>query len=70
MNEFKILEVKQSVFADNRKEADELRADLKKQGVFLLNLMSSPESGKTTTLCHTMESFDCDRWQVPGYNAA
>ncbi len=50
MREFKILEIKQSVFDDNQKQADLLRAKLKKEHTFLLNLMSSPGSGKTTTL--------------------
>ena len=49
MKEFKVLEIKESVFADNEKRADELRAELKEKKVFLLNLMSSPGSGKTTT---------------------
>lgn len=51
----KILEIKQSVFASNDREADALRARLKDKGVFLLNLMSSPGSGKTTTLLRTIE---------------
>ena len=50
METVRILEVKQSVFANNDAQADKLRADLKQQGVSLLNLMSSPGSGKTTTL--------------------
>jgi hydrogenase nickel incorporation protein HypB len=50
MNEFRILEIKQSVFADNDREADRLRGELKEKGVFLLNLMSSPGAGKTTAL--------------------
>ena len=54
MSNFKILEIKQSVFADNNKQADLLRADLKKEKTFLLNLMSSPGSGKTTTLTKTI----------------
>lgn len=55
MKEFKILEIKQSVFADNDKRADEVRKELKEKKVFLLNLMSSPGSGKTTTLTRTIE---------------
>ncbi|MGO5053303.1 hydrogenase nickel incorporation protein HypB [Lachnospiraceae bacterium LCP25S3_G4] len=54
MREFKILEIKQSVFDDNQKQADLLRAKLKKEHTFLLNLMSSPGSGKTTTLTKTI----------------
>lgn len=55
MGEFRILEIKQSVFADNDKRADEVRKELKAKKVFLLNLMSSPGSGKTTTLTKTIE---------------
>ena len=50
MDEVKIIEIKKSVFADNEKDADSLRTELKEKKVFLLNLMSSPGSGKTTTL--------------------
>lgn len=50
MDEVKIIEVKQSVFADNDRDADRLRAQLKDEKTFLLNLMSSPGSGKTTLL--------------------
>ena len=57
MDNVKILEIKQSVFASNDREADALRARLKEKGVFLLNLMSSPGSGKTTTLCRTIEAL-------------
>ena len=55
MAEFKVLEIKQSIFEDNDKDAEAVRAELKEKGVFLLNLMSSPGSGKTTTLCRTIE---------------
>lgn len=55
MGEFRILEVKQSVFADNNRRAEEVRKQLKDKKVFLLNLMSSPGSGKTTTLTRTIE---------------
>jgi hydrogenase nickel incorporation protein HypB len=57
MNNFKILEIKQSVFEDNDRQADLLREDLKKDKTFLLNLMSSPGSGKTTTLMKTINSL-------------
>ena len=57
MKDYKVLEVKQSVFSANEKEADELRLSLKGKGVFLLNLMSSPGSGKTTTLSRTIENL-------------
>ena len=50
MEEIRIIEVKQSVFEDNNKDAEELRKKLKEEKTFLLNLMSSPGSGKTTTL--------------------
>lgn len=50
MSDIKIIEVKESIFADNNKDADDLRAQLKAEKTFLLNLMSSPGSGKTTTL--------------------
>lgn len=50
MDDVKIIEVKQSVFADNDRDADLLRAQLKEDKTFLLNLMSSPGSGKTTLL--------------------
>lgn len=57
MKDYKVLEVKQSIFSTNDKEADELRLSLKGKGVFLLNLMSSPGSGKTTTLSRTIENL-------------
>ena len=57
MEEFKVLEIKQSVFADNDRQAAEMRRELKKKKVFLLNLMSSPGSGKTTTLSRTIEAL-------------
>ena len=54
MDEVKVIEIKKSVFADNDKAADELRKELKQKGVYLLNVMSSPGSGKTTTLIQTI----------------
>ena len=54
MDEVKVIEIKKSVFAENEKDADELRKELKSKGVYLLNLMSSPGSGKTTTLIRTI----------------
>ena len=53
MDQVRVIEVKQSVFADNGKRAAELRRELKERGIFLLNLMSSPGAGKTTTLTRT-----------------
>ena len=55
--DFKVIEVKESVFKNNEKRADALRSDLKEQKTFLLNLMSSPGSGKTTTLTRTIEAL-------------
>lgn len=55
MKNYKVLEVKESVFKNNNERADLLRAELKEQGIFLLNLMSSPGAGKTTTLCQTID---------------
>ena len=54
MEKVKIIEIKKSVFEDNNRAADELRGELKNKGVFLLNLMSSPGSGQTTTLIQTI----------------
>ena len=54
MENVKIIEIKKSVFENNDRAADELRGELKNKGVFLLNLMSSPGSGKTTTLIQTI----------------
>ena len=54
MDPVKVIEIKKSVFADNDRDADALRSELKRRGVFLLNLMSSPGSGKTTTLIRTI----------------
>ena len=53
-NEVKVIEIKKSIFEDNNRDADNLRAELKSKGVFLLNLMSSPGSGKTSTLIKTI----------------
>ena len=52
---FRVIEVKESVFANNDRRAEELRGELKEKKTFLLNLMSSPGAGKTTTLCRTIE---------------
>ena len=57
MDTYKIIQVKESVFADNNADADRLRAELKEQGTFLLNLMSSPGSGKTSTLKRTIAAL-------------
>lgn len=55
MEKYRVIKIKQSIFADNDKQADALREKLKEKGVFLLNLMSSPGAGKTTTLSRTIE---------------
>lgn len=57
MDNFKVIEIKQSVFKNNEKIAEQLRSQLKKEKTFLLNLMSSPGSGKTTTLVRTIEAL-------------
>ena len=54
MDEVKVIELKKSVFEANDRDADALRGELKERGVFLLNLMSAPGSGKTTTLIQTI----------------
>ena len=54
MDPIKVIEIKKSVFANNDKDAADLRRELKGKGVYLLNLMSSPGSGKTTTLIQTL----------------
>ncbi len=55
MEKVRILEVKQSVFANNDAQAEKFREELKQKGIYLLNLMSSPGSGKTTTLTRLIE---------------
>ena len=57
MEQFKVIEIKKSVYESNEKRADALRAELKNKKAFLLNLMSSPGSGKTTTLLRTIEAL-------------
>ncbi len=54
---YKVIEIKQNVFENNDKQAELLREDLKKDKTFLLNLMSSPGSGKTTTVLRTIEAL-------------
>lgn len=63
MENVKVIEIKKSVFADNDKDAAMLREELKEKGVFLLNLMSSPGSGKTTTLIRVINMIK-DRVRV------
>ena len=57
MDKVKVIEIKKSVFADNDKDAGLLRKELKNKGVYLLNMMSSPGSGKTTTLVRTINQI-------------
>ena len=61
MDNVKILEVKQSIFASNDEQAAALRAELKQEKIFLLNLMSAPGSGKTTTLRRTIAALQNER---------
>ena len=63
MDSVRIIEVKRSIFEDNDKDANALRAELKKRKVFLLNLMSSPGSGKTTTLVRTINLLK-DKYRI------
>lgn len=57
MNDVRVIEVKENILADNDKEAQVLRDKLKSNKTFLMNLMSSPGSGKTTTLLRTVEQL-------------
>ncbi|MGN1016015.1 MAG: hydrogenase nickel incorporation protein HypB [Faecousia sp.] len=57
MDRVRVLEIKQSVFANNDAQAQALRQELKQRGVYLINLMSSPGSGKTTTLTRLLEAL-------------
>ena len=57
---FEIFETKERVQADNAKEAEKVRASLKQHHTFLVNLMSSPGAGKTTTLVRTIRELKKD----------
>lgn len=57
MDAIRVIEVKENVFASNIRNADELRARMRKQGTLLINLMSSPGSGKTTLLSATIDAL-------------
>ena len=57
MKNYRVIEIKQSIFEDNDKDADLLREELRKDNTFLINLMSSPGSGKTTTLTKTIAAL-------------
>lgn len=63
MDNVRIIEVKRSIFESNDKDADKLRQELKESKTFLLNLMSSPGSGKTTTLTRTIEKLK-DKYRI------
>lgn len=63
MGTFKVIEIKQSVFEHNDRQASELREELKKDNTFLLNLMSSPGSGKTSLVLKTIEAL-CDEMSI------
>ena len=60
MDAYRVIEVKQSIFADNDKDAELLRQQMKQEGTFLINLMSSPGSGKTTTLTRLIRELKDD----------
>ncbi len=59
----KILEIKQSVFANNDRQAAQMRSTLKDRGIYLLNVMSSPGAGKTTTLVATIQALK-EKWNI------
>lgn len=63
MDNIRVIEVKRSVFESNDRDADKLRQELKESKTFLLNLMSSPGSGKTTTLKRTIETLK-DKYRI------
>ncbi|MBR0434675.1 MAG: hydrogenase nickel incorporation protein HypB [Lachnospiraceae bacterium] len=63
MEAVKIIEIKQNVYESNDKEAEKLRNELKERGIFLLNLMSSPGSGKTTTLTNVITKMK-DKYRI------
>jgi hydrogenase nickel incorporation protein HypB len=54
MPEVRLIEVREEILAENRQEAGDIRAELKRRGVFMLNLMSSPGSGKTSLILRTL----------------
>ena len=63
MDNIRVIEVKRSVFESNDKDAEKLRGELKESKTFLLNLMSSPGSGKTTTITRTIEALK-DKYRI------
>lgn len=60
MDNYRIIEVKQSVFEDNNKDAERLRSQMKEEKTLLVNLMSSPGSGKTSTLTKLIDNLKSD----------
>ena len=72
MEKYRVIEIKQSIFADNDKQADILREKLKEKGVFLLNLMSSPGAGSTkptpTRNCFRCWNGTIDKRPLGAYN--
>lgn len=60
MDKYRVIEIKQSVFENNNRDADRLRQQLKEEKTFLVNLMSSPGSGKTSTLKHVIRRLKDD----------
>ena len=63
MDKVRVIEVKRSIFESNDQDADKLRKELRESKTFLLNLMSSPGSGKTTTLTRTIEVLK-DKYRI------
>ena len=63
MDKVRVIEIKKSVYESNDREADQLRKELRDRGIFLLNLMSAPGSGKTTTLKQTINRMK-DRYRI------
>ncbi len=60
MENYRVIEVKQSVFDDNNKDAEKLRNQMKAEKTLLVNLMSSPGSGKTSTLTKLIDNLKKD----------
>jgi len=60
MDEVRLIEVKEGIFSENEKVADQVRVDLSAKGVLLLNLMSSPGAGKTTLILETIKALGED----------
>ena len=63
MDKVKVIEVKESVFANNDREADRIRNELKEKKTFLINLMSSPGAGKTSVLTRTIADIG-DKYKI------